>query len=65
MHCRCPQKPEEGVGFLGAGAIGGYEPPSIDVASSGPLEEQREFLPAEPSIQPNQHDLSLLFDLGL
>lgn len=41
-HCRSPQKSEEGVRVPGAGALGSYEPPNMDVANSGPLEEQQE-----------------------
>lgn len=41
-YCGCPQKSEEGVRVPGAVAVGSYEPPNMDVASSGPLEKQQE-----------------------
>lgn len=47
---QCPRKSEEGVGFPGAGVVGGSE--LGWVLAAGPLEEQQVLVAAEPYLQP-------------
>lgn len=49
--CRCPWRPEEGVGSFGTGISGDCELPDVGAFSSV-LEEQPMFLTAEPILQP-------------
>lgn len=46
VYARCPQRPEEGTGFLGTGIMCGCEPPC---GYLDPLQEQQIFLITKPS----------------
>lgn len=41
LECRCPQKPEEDIGYPGAGATDGCEQPDMGASklNPGPLQE--------------------------
>lgn len=53
--CKCPQRPEDGIGYLGAGLTGSCEPPCVgDGNQTGLRQEQCALLIAElPLLHPD------------
>lgn len=47
--CKCPHRPEEGIGSISAGLTGGCELPDMGAGTST---RAAVFLTAEPSLQP-------------
>jgi hypothetical protein len=60
--CRCPQRPQEGARYPGAGVKGSCELPIMDIMDQT-LEEQPVFLIAEPSLSPHPNNL-LIVDIS-